>query len=1141
MTRKQRIFAFAGAGLATGLLLAGILVYTLSHTEYGMERVRRFAVSWLTDRVDGTVHIGSLGGHGLFGGVMLRDFYIIDRKGRPFMRADSIELAYDWRTFLNGQIVVDKSAAYNPTLYFEQLPGDTIWNFQHVFPDRSKPGEILTRRLILLHDVRVANGTIIVRIPYDSIPQLSPGEAQREVMEKVPGGVARVMRFDSVNGSLSRVVWESPTEEGRLFDVRSMSARGFWWREPMHIASARGTVTLRDSIVTFDMPEARFPSSSASIVGRVIMERGLNFFDVRVDSHQFAFKDMQWLYPRLPSDGGGSGTLRIQSQRPKGILWLATNTHIVAPGTRLAGDFGVVTGADSLYFTNVNLRASPLNLQLIQAIVPQKLPLKGLLVGTVEIKGALSSLDTRGDVRLSNSSGTSGVKWRGKLDVQHGIASKDFKADVDKFDLALLTAFRPQLNLKGQLTGHVEASGNTSGTVKFAGDLHHYLSGFTSSYNGSGTYTAGAAPGLDIQLNALPLSLEQIAAAYPALERLRGEARGPIRLFGPLDDLQMQADLQTAAGRAQIDAHLANAGATPRYDGTATLYSFRLDRLIDALPQSSVDGKVTFDVSGTGLSDAAGKIGANLASGEIRSVDFRDGHAALTLDHGTARVDSFDVRTLLGELSARGTFGLDAAHNGTVALALSSDSIASVVDDAAVPTAGRVRGSGTMTGSLESFDLKANVDVAQLHYADVTSRHVVAQIAGTGVGGSNARFTLHSRADTVIAFGVRADSSIADVTYGAGRGTARLASGSADSTVYVASGDFTPRDHGLGFTIDQLLLGKQYAPWALAHPVSIAVDDHGLTADSLDIARTDGGRVHAGGHIAWHDASHAPEPDQFSDFRLNFSGVPFTEFALVTSGARDVRGTLDGHVRLTGNAVAPLLDADATINNLGFRDAALDQLTGSFTYADKRVNVRIDAEKDGRRVLFADGVVPLNLAFLPVANRKLAEPLRFLMQADSLPATFLTSWVDGFSNVQGRLDGELAASGTTAAPTLSGAVTLQDGDATWDITNVRYRDVTGTVKLDGERTAHVDANLKANGGSGHVTGSIDLKQLTNPGFNLLLNAQNLLASKRRDVEFTASGNVQLLGHFREPIVTGVIDVEQGTMFLDELYRRVQIV
>jgi autotransporter translocation and assembly factor TamB len=158
-----------------------------------------------------------------------------------------------------------------------------------------------------------------------------------------------------------------------------------------------------------------------------------------------------------------------------------------------------------------------------------------------------------------------------------------------------------------------------------------------------------------------------------------------------------------------------------------------------------------------------------------------------------------------------------------------------------------------------------------------------------------------------------------------------------------------------------------------------------------------------------------------------------------------------------------------------------------------------------------------------------------------MPLSFLTAMVDGFDDVRGKLDGTLLAAGTTLHPLLGGSFTLTGGAGRWDVTGVRYSNLNGNLRLGAESLANVDASLTANGGGARVTGTIDFKRVQDPGFDLQLDADNFIAAKRRDVEVTASGNVQLRGRYRRPELTGSIAVEEGALFLDELYRRYQIV
>ena len=1072
MKRNARIVTYILAGLAVGLLVSGLFLYTLSRTQFGMERVRRFAIGWLDDQVEGEIHIGSFGGRGLLGGLTLKDFYIIDKKGRPFVAADSAVIAYNWRTFVTGKIVLDRARLFQPKIYLEQLPGDSIWNYQYVFPDRSKPGDPPSqRKLIMFNDASVINGIAVVRMPFEPGEPIEPADTARFVIEEVPGGIAKVMRFDSINGNFSRVIWESPIEEGRLVDVRNLQAKGYLWRDALYVTRARGTITVRDTIIAFDMPDVRMPESQASIVGRVIMEEGNNFFDVRVDGKRFTFRDMQWLYPGLPEEGGGSGVLRIQSQRPKGILWLATNTRITAPGTRMSGSFGIVTG-DTLYFTNVDMRAAPLNLQLLESIMPGKLPVDGLLVGTVEVKGPLSSLETKGDLQYAHNGSNSGVKWSGTFDVRDGIDARNLRADLDRLDLAVLSALRPDLRLRGHVTGRVEANGNMESSITFAADIHHYLAGFASSFDGDGVYNAsGPNAGLDLRMNARPLSFEELARAYPAFERLRGEARGPIRLYGALDDLQVDAELETLAGLAKINGRLRQVNGRPQYIGEATVSEFHLDKLIDHLPATYLSGTVGFDVGGSSIRDAVGRFKAQLTSGKISGLDFQAAQTAMMLERGSLRVDSLAARTPLGDLTALGRISLLDDRVDTLHFRLTSDSVP--IGD----WGGHLRANGSVVGAR-------------------------AQLAGN---------------------------------------FAAIAKPRTAGNAYQANALFEVRDGALFFRFDDLRVGSTATPWVLERPAHVSVNDHGLTADTLRIRREAGGSAQLMGRLAWHSGAHAAEAENVSDFRIDFQGVPFADFARIKFAELKTSGHIDGSMQIAGNSQAPEINGNAVLRTLALGDAELDSIVASFGYADRKVVSRMNAVDEGRRIFFVDAGIPFDLSFMPVAERKLNAPLHFVLTADSAPATLLTSFVPSLKEVRGAVIGALTATGTTRDWKLGGELTLRDGSAFFEPSGVRYRDAAGTFRVNDNRTATLDATIRAGAGHARATGTIGFQSLSDPQFDLSVNALNFMAAKRKDAEFTTSGDIKIGGQYTRPVLTGAIAVGEGSLYLDELYRRYQIV
>jgi autotransporter translocation and assembly factor TamB len=78
-------------------------------------------------------------------------------------------------------------------------------------------------------------------------------------------------------------------------------------------------------------------------------------------------------------------------------------------------------------------------------------------------------------------------------------------------------------------------------------------------------------------------------------------------------------------------------------------------------------------------------------------------------------------------------------------------------------------------------------------------------------------------------------------------------------------------------------------------------------------------------------------------------------------------------------------------------------------------------------------------------------------------------------------------------------------------------------------------------GAARMTGTLDLSTPANPGFDLDLQADRLLAARRRELDLTVSGEMSIAGRYRSPVVAGALRVDGGTLFLDEIYRRYLIV
>ena len=113
--------------LSVVAVLAVIAVWLLTNTDFGRERVRRYALSMLGGATHGIVKIGAVHGN-LLSGATFVGVTITDSAGRPFLKADSLTGHYVLRSFLSKKVHIDDLVLYRPQVVVEKLPGGQDWN-----------------------------------------------------------------------------------------------------------------------------------------------------------------------------------------------------------------------------------------------------------------------------------------------------------------------------------------------------------------------------------------------------------------------------------------------------------------------------------------------------------------------------------------------------------------------------------------------------------------------------------------------------------------------------------------------------------------------------------------------------------------------------------------------------------------------------------------------------------------------------------------------------------------------------------------------------------------------------------------------------------------------------------------------------
>jgi translocation and assembly module TamB len=1136
-------WALAGATLALLLVAGAVLFFT--RTEAGVQRAGQYVVDRLRGAVHGELEVAGVRSRGLLRGVTLDGIRITGPDGRLFLRADSARLAYDILTLLGGDVAFNRLTLYRPEVHLERLPGAERWNFQEIFPEDPEPDA--PDNIVLIEDATVHEGRVIIRIPRDG----NRPPSERELVEEVPGGEVRVVRFENLDGRIPRIVWQTPEAQGRIIDIARLSGHAYLWDTAAEVRDVQGTVTVRDSIVTFNTPTVDLPASRLSALGQVVIrDDGDHLYDLEARSERMALRDLQWLYPLLPDEGGGSLRLRIQSRRPGTILWLAEDARLSTPGTELTGSFGVITG-DTLYFTNVNLRASPLDLELIQRMLPVELPVDGLLMGTLEVEGPISSLWTRGDLRYRSlargGARESAARWSGRVRAEPPYSLESLDADVRRLDLSQLGVYTPGLRLVGLASGRIRAHGSLADGLDLSGRFALDRDGVSSRVQGGGRIRfPGSTPTLDLRLEASPVALYLLGEQFPALVRLAGEAAGPVTVSGALDDLHIEADLVTTAGALAFQGRVDVTAPEPAFRAEGGVTEFRLDRLVTGLPETTITGRFDLDGSGTALADLDARLALDLVDGEIAGVGVHAGRLRAAAADGLARVDTLNLSIHDGWATASGTFGLVAGREGTLLARVELESLTpfeaalrSVENGAQDPgnprLAGAARAAARLSGSLADWRVQAEVVGRDLLHRDVS----LARARGD-FDWSPSSLRVDATLDTLRAGQRTVPSLLGTVRLEGGVGDLTLiARGPGQEELEVEAG-FEPARGTVTLRLRELALALGAARWTLQEEATGRVGRDGFAVDSLVLRRTpDPARIRVAGVLPWRQPGD--DASRTAALAVDVEGLNLAEALALAQVDAPLQGELDASLRVTGTALAPLMHASVAARPFRYDRAALDSVAGHFLYAERLLTGRLMGWNQGRSILEADAAIPVELALTDRAERWLDRPVRVRALADQLPAGLLSFVLPGLLQVEGTLDGTVTWTGTGSTPELDGELRLAGGAAFVDGLNVHFHDIAATARGGDGSRLRIDADLRSDQGAATARGTVELTRVSDPAFDLNVSARRLDASRRRDVTAIADGEIHLGGRYTRPVVSGNVRLLTGEMNLDELLRQYQIV
>ena len=404
MSRRRFVALVSGLSLVVLGLLVGLVVVLVTQTPYGRDKVRDIIVGRIRPSVHGRMYVGDIHG-GLLGGVIIDSLEIRDPDDSLLLASGPIRIDYDPRDLIDKRVLLSHAELTRPVFYARRHANGE-WNFRRTFPGSGNkkklpiPGQHGFGDYIVADSVTIKDGRFILTMPWhppdslhgaklDSAVHAALGSREHEI-RRSGEGFAKTWRWSGINVESPYVRIADPDSVGQLYTAGRMSMEET--DPPFHFTNVKAVARVHGDSVWLDVPHWDLPGSNGSAKGKVVWGSDLPVryaIDVSADSVSLA--DVAWVYPTLPTDGGGHAQLRIVND-PKNldvIEYQLSKMDVRSTKSHLTGAMTFAVGDPVLAVKNLDVTATPIDFAFIRALNGKPFPVdwQGTISGTLHAAG----------------------------------------------------------------------------------------------------------------------------------------------------------------------------------------------------------------------------------------------------------------------------------------------------------------------------------------------------------------------------------------------------------------------------------------------------------------------------------------------------------------------------------------------------------------------------------------------------------------------------------------------------------------------------------------------------------------------------------------------------------------------------------
>jgi translocation and assembly module TamB len=159
-------------------------------------------------------------------------------------------------------------------------------------------------------------------------------------------------------------------------------------------------------------------------------------------------------------------------------------------------------------------------------------------------------------------------------------------------------------------------------------------------------------------------------------------------------------------------------------------------------------------------------------------------------------------------------------------------------------------------------------------------------------------------------------------------------------------------------------------------------------------------------------------------------------------------------------------------------------------------------------------------------------PITIDVRSEGLPLALVSRFTDLVADVQGRAFGIVQVRGTTRHPRTAGALALQNASVRVVPTGMRLTSVNGSIRLLAD-TVIIDSIAGRAGGRVLARGGLGIRTLSQPSFDLKLEADNARVLDNDQGTLRADAALAVHGPFRRTAITGRVGVRSGVIIVPE--------